>query len=629
MYLQKLELKNTGPIEHITIECIFGDDGYPKPIVLVGKNGSGKSIAIAHVVNALTMLQGKVFEDSDVDRGKVYKLRSPVYVRQGSTYSTGEVEFSNGICVSEIQLTMPKDQYQEPVPAYKYWDKVPANENSLISTNSNNMSSDVKDLLNHGTHIFFPPNRYEEPAWLNELSLRNKANYPSLRNFTNYSNRPIVNYAPLRELQNWLLDLIYDSHALETHSILVPGLKETDGVVKPQVFTGRDGPATQILKPIEKFLRTIFRKSGELTWHVGSRNTRRIGILIDEEIITNNLFALSSGETVLLDLFLTIIRDFDLSDAPLSSLNDIQGMVIIDEIDLHLHTDLQHDLLPNLIQLFPRVQFILTTHSPLLLIGMEKTLTNNGFQIFEFPEGREIEVERFSEFKSAFECMKETAHFEEEIRTKVKESEKPVLFLEGSTDIRYLNKAAELLEKTDLLKCFELTEFGGSTNLDKIWNARISLNLSTVIKQKWLLLYDCDVNKSNVNEGKLFRRKIPQQNHNIKSGIENLFSNETIQKARDHKFEFVDITTHTKKRVGEKIRTSQKNGKLTTMRNLCDWICETGKRTILQSFRWCLISLKRCFKAKQILICSSMVLIGRHTCSIHRVDSPVRFREFI
>ncbi len=46
---------------------------------------------------------------------------------------------------------------------------------------------------------------------------------------------------------------------------------------------------------------------------------------------------------------------------------DLEGVVIIDEIETHLHVELQKAVLPFLIDFFPKLQFIVTTHSPFIL----------------------------------------------------------------------------------------------------------------------------------------------------------------------------------------------------------------------------------------------------------------------
>lgn len=46
---------------------------------------------------------------------------------------------------------------------------------------------------------------------------------------------------------------------------------------------------------------------------------------------------------------------------------ELQGVVLIDEIETHLHVDLQKKILPFLTSFFPKIQFIVTTHSPFVL----------------------------------------------------------------------------------------------------------------------------------------------------------------------------------------------------------------------------------------------------------------------
>ncbi len=49
--------------------------------------------------------------------------------------------------------------------------------------------------------------------------------------------------------------------------------------------------------------------------------------------------------------------------------SELVGIVIIDEIDLHFHPKMQRDLVVRLTEIFPRIQFIVSTHSPIPLLG--------------------------------------------------------------------------------------------------------------------------------------------------------------------------------------------------------------------------------------------------------------------
>lgn len=72
-------------------------------------------------------------------------------------------------------------------------------------------------------------------------------------------------------------------------------------------------------------------------------------------------------------------------------LEDMEGMVLIDELDLHLHPTWQVRLVPVLKRVFPRMQFVVTTHSPMLLPAFERheivmlRLDENGDVVAEEP----------------------------------------------------------------------------------------------------------------------------------------------------------------------------------------------------------------------------------------------------
>jgi hypothetical protein len=142
------------------------------------------------------------------------------------------------------------------------------------------------------------------------------------------------------------------------------------------------------------------------------------------------------GESILLNLFINIIRH---ADNPPKNFDEIKGIIAIDEIDVHLHTDLQNSVLPVLIKLFPKIQFIITTHSPLFLLGMSRIFGDDNFEIRNMPNGEIITIERFSEFEKAYSYYKTTKTFEEDIK-KLK-SGKPLIITEGKTDVRNIKTA--------------------------------------------------------------------------------------------------------------------------------------------------------------------------------------------
>lgn len=82
---------------------------------------------------------------------------------------------------------------------------------------------------------------------------------------------------------------------------------------------------------------------------------------------------LSSGYKSCIYIILGIIKEIEYryNETPID-VNNFDGIVAIDEIDLHLHPSWQAGLVQALKTIFPRVQFILTTHSPSILQILEK-----------------------------------------------------------------------------------------------------------------------------------------------------------------------------------------------------------------------------------------------------------------
>lgn len=73
----------------------------------------------------------------------------------------------------------------------------------------------------------------------------------------------------------------------------------------------------------------------------------------------------SSVIHIVSDLMLRMDQDWLFKDG-ISEYN-VEGVVLIDELETHLHIELQKKIMPFLTAFFPRIQFIVTTHSPYIL----------------------------------------------------------------------------------------------------------------------------------------------------------------------------------------------------------------------------------------------------------------------
>ena len=170
-----------------------------------------------------------------------------------------------------------------------------------------------------------------------------------------------------------------------------PGAKLTKYLVDlkaTQAFTKDVKKAEKIdrwFKRFENILKTIFEdehlelKFNDETFQFSIHES-------DRESFDFN--TMSSGYAAVLDIINDLIMRME-AQSGLRAEFDMEGIVLIDEIETHLHLELQKKILPVLTELFPNIQFIITTHSPFILSSLDdaviydlenRTLVRNGLK---------------------------------------------------------------------------------------------------------------------------------------------------------------------------------------------------------------------------------------------------------
>ena len=111
MYAKRIQITNYGPIDQLDITFPFEGDT-PKPVVLVGENGSGKSILLSHIVNGLISAKDSIYtETPEVEVGKLYKLRSNYYIKSEREFYFARVDFENRLFTEEMRSVRLKREY--------------------------------------------------------------------------------------------------------------------------------------------------------------------------------------------------------------------------------------------------------------------------------------------------------------------------------------------------------------------------------------------------------------------------------------------------------------------------------------------------------------------------------------
>ena len=105
---------------------------------------------------------------------------------------------------------------------------------------------------------------------------------------------------------------------------------------------------------------------------------------------------LSSGYSSIMSVYAELFTKISLS-----SINpeDLSGIIIIDEIDAHLHVSLQKKILKFLTKSFPQIQFIVSTHSPFVVSSIEDVV------IYDLSKQQQVENLSLYSYDSVLEAL--------------------------------------------------------------------------------------------------------------------------------------------------------------------------------------------------------------------------------
>lgn len=498
-------IENMGAIEkfYLDKEQLIKADGTPRVIVLVGKNGTGKTTLMSGIVDALYELSNSAFSDVLPKEGmgyKYFKLSSSGNVRTGSSYGFNYIKFSqnekeyeyfdkNGIIeVNNSDSKISEISNSQIVMQSSLSEK----KNSKQITPTQNDDEFMNDFSSN-SYCYFPSDRYELPYWMNESTILSNEQFKDDQKFIGYLNREITVRKSLKEIKNWILDVFLDSRT---------NLKFLEnGQVQALTPISDVKLLTKSIENLEKLISEVIQHEVSLNLNYRYRSSSRIKLLNKNTGLDYlpSLDNLSAGQSTLLSIFCTIIQYSDRGDLNKSiNLKDIEGIVIIDEIDLHLHIELQHDVLPQLIKLFPKVQFIISSHSPFFLAGIAKTFNEDDYLMLNMPNGNPIEkIDDFEEFTKSYELFTQLteSHLQElaDLRTKINALSRPLIITEGKTDWKHLKAAFHHFQSEYPNLEFDFHEYEneiemGDSQLDQI----VDSYKKTALDKKVIAIFDRD-----------------------------------------------------------------------------------------------------------------------------------------
>ena len=100
------------------------------------------------------------------------------------------------------------------------------------------------------------------------------------------------------------------------------------------------------------------------------RRRPHLEVVLKKDGMELALSQLSDGEKCYIALVCDIVRRLSLAN-PTGDILQGQGIVLIDEVDLHLHPTWEQTIMERLHRTFPNIQFIVSAHSPLVASNLD------------------------------------------------------------------------------------------------------------------------------------------------------------------------------------------------------------------------------------------------------------------
>ncbi len=356
MKIDNIEIKNFKGFEECNVEF------HPKLNLFIGNNASGKTTLLKAILKSINNFTSRIvqaqsyFEDLEFSSVDInYLSKSSTILAKFSNFTILNLDFKTYLITgnSEQESIKLRDiSYQE------------VNEVSNIF-NSNTQKNSITIPI----FKFYPANRGS--ISYSEVYSNNVYNLSQLETWSNiYQNN--LSYS---KFFHWFFEN-------ETNELRLQRDSQDFGIQSPA------------LRDVRKAVETAFQALNFGNYKLLSKQISRQGnskllptlVLLNldtkkEEFIDNK----SDGEKAIIALVadiaynLSIAKDFSNDDDFLLS----PGIVMIDEIETHLHPKWQREIVPLLTNLFPNIQFFITTHSPQVLssVNSESIFVCENFKV--------------------------------------------------------------------------------------------------------------------------------------------------------------------------------------------------------------------------------------------------------
>jgi predicted ATP-binding protein involved in virulence len=356
MKVKRLELKGFRGFDEIVLDF---DTTPQRPTVFIGNNGVGKSSILDALAILLSWFTKKVEFDSNnkswENKELLRKLRiNDIHeydLEKGTFFQNDDLKNSHQSVLGEITIKNLGNEFSwivsnEPDFLNDLYRSDRKNKDSFDSQNLSDLVGNIRDKLQQRNSTILPIIVcYSVNRAISKIPIKSK-DIISVKQKDVYKNSLTKQSVDFESFFYWFKDM----EDLENENIR---------------YNRQSEKLTQ-LESVRNAIHSLIPEFNDLRIR---RNPLRMTVnkTIGDKVEELSINQLSDGEKCLLAMVGDIARRLAIANPSLDDPLQGEGIVLIDEIELHLHPQWQHKIIPRLTETFPNCQFIVTTHSPQVL----------------------------------------------------------------------------------------------------------------------------------------------------------------------------------------------------------------------------------------------------------------------
>lgn len=357
MEIKKFHLTNIGRFAEIEVLLAPTQLRMSNVTVFVGNNGAGKTSLLKSLATSLSWLVARL----RTEKGSGNAIPEEV-IRNGSVSAAIDIEV-----VDEQDRANPDANLADSVFDWSIAKtrKGRKSEKTSVLADASRLADFYRSGLSHNDKTsvpliaFYPVERVVLDI---PLKIKDKHTFLQLDGYDNSLNQGVDFrrfFEWFREREDTENESGISQDAFEKIAEMFDDQHEIWQKLSALKASSRDRQLTAVRTAISSFMPGFS--------NLRVRRKPRLHMSIDKNRETLNVAQLSQGEKSLMALVGDIARRLAMMNPTLENPLHGDGIVLIDEVDLHLHPKWQRTLISRLTSTFPHCQFVLTTHSPLVI----------------------------------------------------------------------------------------------------------------------------------------------------------------------------------------------------------------------------------------------------------------------